>query len=586
MTTPAPLADPAAIAARWLEELDDTLTGNGDLSALLIPDAHWRDAVAFSGTLNTYSGPSIATTIASMQKSVKASHFAIAANHTAPRFIDRHNLTCVEAFFSFTTTAGDGLGFVRLIDIDGRFRARNVMTTIDQLSTHPEKIGERRPIGQADASKFGGPNWLDRRKSSRAYADRDPDVLVVGAGQNGLALAARLGQLDVDTLVIDTHERPGDGWRQRYHALTLHNAVWLNDMPYMPYPPTWPVFLPKDKLAGWFEAYVEALEINFWGSSTLTAARYDAESRRWHATVTGADGTTRVLRPRHIVMATGVSGIPNMPELPGLKEFSGEVVHSSWYTDSTPYRDKDVIVIGTGNSAHDVAQDLHANGVGRVTMVQRQSTTIISVEPSAAAADRAYLTAPTLDDCDLINLATPFADIYTGSQELTRQMRELDRDLIAALESVGFRTDYGPDDTGQQMKYMTRGGGYYLNVGCSELIISGEVGLLQYVDVDTFEARGLRLKSGELVPADLVVLATGYKSQQEAVRQLMGDEVAERVGPIWGYDDDGEVRNMWRPTGQDGLWFSAGNFQMCRIYSKVLALQLRQALDNPTHTQQ
>ncbi|MEE4598574.1 NAD(P)/FAD-dependent oxidoreductase, partial [Streptomyces sp. DSM 41524] len=316
----------------------------------------------------------------------------------------------------------------------------------------------------------------------------------------------------------------------------------------------------------------------FWGSSTLEHGAYDEDSGTWEVRIRRADGSVRVLRPQHVVLATGVSGIPYVPTLPGLDEFQGEVIHSSAYTNGAEHTGKRVIVIGTGNSGHDVAQDLHANGA-TVTMVQRRSTTVASIDPSAAAADASYMTAPTIEDSDLIGLSVPYPDMYAGSQALTATMKEFDQDLVAALEAAGFRTDYGEEDSGFQMKYMTRGGGYYLNVGCAELIISQEIGLIQFADADGFTAQGLRMSDGTVVEADLVVLATGYQSQQEGVRRLMGDEVADAVGPIWGYDDEGEVRNMWRRTAQRGLWFSAGNFQMCRTYSKVLAIQLRQDLD-------
>ncbi|MEU6040567.1 NAD(P)/FAD-dependent oxidoreductase [Actinomadura sp. NPDC047616] len=567
------------IARDWLARFADRLERQADLDDLFAAERYWRDVVAFTGDLRTFSSADVTAELAARQPRTKATGFRLATGRTAPRRVDRNGVACVEAIFEFDLALGRGLGVVRLVPgPDGGYRARNLFTALDELTGYPERVGANRPVGQADSSKFGGPNWLDRRRASVAYEDRDPEVLIVGAGQSGLALAARLGQLDVDTLVIDTHERPGDNWRKRYHALTLHNAVWLNDLPYMPFPQTWPVFVPKDKLAGWFEAYVEAMEINFWGSSTFEHGAFDDRTGTWQARIRRGDGGHRVLRPRHIVLATGVSGIPFRPDLPGLGDFGGQVVHSAEYTDGADHAGKRVVIVGTGNSGHDIAQDLHANGA-RVTMVQHTPTTVISIDPSAATADAAYLTAPTLEDCDLIGLSVPYPDLVEGSKALTARMKELDKDLVAGLERAGFRTDYGEDDTGQQMKYMRQGGGYYLDVGCADLIISGEVGVVQYADVDRFVAEGLRMADGSVLDADLVVLATGYQSQQENVRRLMGDAVADAVGPIWGYDDEGEVRNMWRPTAQRGLWFSAGNFQMCRTYSKVLALQLRLALD-------
>ena len=132
-----------------------------------------------------------------------------------------------------------------------------------------------------------------------------------------------------------------------------------------------------------------------------------------------------------------------------------------------------------------------------------------------------------------------------------------------------------PDGTGWQFKYLTRGGGYYFNVGCSDLIIKGEVGLAQFSDIEAFVPEGARMRSGEILAADLIVLATGYKGQEVLVGKLFGEQVAARVGPIWGFGDGQELRNMFMRTPQPGLWFIAGSFAQCRIYSKVLGLQIK-----------
>ena len=195
-------------------------------------------------------------------------------------------------------------------------------------------------------------------------------MLVVGGGQAGLSIAARLKQLQIDALIVDREARIGDNWRKRYHALTLHNQVQVNHLPYMPFPPNWPVYIPKDKLANWFEAYVESMELNFWTGTEFESGAYDEAEGRWSVVLRRADGTRRTMHPRHIVMATGVSGIPNLPDIPGLKNFGGTVLHSSRYDDGENWKGKKAIVIGTGNSGHDIAQDLHSSGA-EVTLVQR-----------------------------------------------------------------------------------------------------------------------------------------------------------------------------------------------------------------------
>jgi putative flavoprotein involved in K+ transport len=452
-------------------------------------------------------------------------------------------------------------------------KAWTLLTSLEELKGFEEQQGVSRPRGEAYSRDFRGPNWLDLRKAEAEYSGRDPDVLVVGGGHAGLTAAARLKQLRVDTLIVDREARIGDNWRKRYHALTLHNQVQVNHLPYMPFPPNWPTYIPKDKLANWFEAYVESLELNFWTSTSFEGGGYDEKDGRWSVTLRHADGTARTMHPRHVVMATGVSGIPNIPDIASLKKFEGMVMHSSRYTDGEEWQGKRALVIGTGNSGHDVAQDLHSSGV-HVTLFQRSPTLITNIEPSAQLAYAAY-NEGTLEDNDLIATSMPLALARRSHVMLTEQSKQLDKPLLDALQRIGFKLDYGEGNTGWQFKYLSRGGGYYFNVGCSDLVARGEIGLRQFSDVDGFVARGVRMKSGEIVDADLVVLATGWRRQEELVHKLFGDGVVERIGPIWGFGDGQELRNMYARTGQPGLWFIAGSLAQCRINSKYLALQIK-----------
>jgi putative flavoprotein involved in K+ transport len=287
-----------------------------------------------------------------------------------------------------------------------------------------------------------------------------------------------------------------------------------------------------------------------------------------------ADGSERVLSPRHVIFANGVSGLPRIPSLPGLEAFAGEVVHSHSFTDGSPWRGKKVLVLGTGNSGHDIAQDLQSSGA-KVTLVQRSPTLIVNIEPSAQLPYALYDEGPSLEDCDLITVATPLALGKQTHAILTERAKQIDKPLLDGLERIGFRLDFGEDGTGWQFKYLTRGGGYYFNVGCSDLLVEGKIGLLKFADIDRFVAEGARLRSGDVLAADLIVLATGYKGQEALVAKLFGDKVARRVGPIWGFGEDQELRNMFMRTPQPGLWFIAGSLAQCRIYSKYLALQIK-----------
>ena len=567
-------------AENWLAQFEHALAAPDDglLKPLFHSDSHWRDVLALTWRIETVEGSgAILRELKATAGRAKPTRFRIAPDRTPPRNVTRAGTDAIEAIFTFATADGRGSGVLRLTPDAGdgnTLKAWTLLTALDEIKGFEERVGRSRPGGKAYARDFRGPNWLDVRTAAAGDADRDPDVLVVGGGHAGLSIAARLTQLQVDTLIVDRGQRIGDNWRKRYHALVLHNQVHVNHLPYMPFPPNWPAYIPKDKLAAWFEAYVESMELNYWTATEFEGGTYDDKTGRWSVVLRRADGTKREIHPRHVVMATGVSGIPNLPDIPSLRNFGGTVLHSSQYDDGDAWKGKKALVIGSGNSGHDIAQDLHSSGA-KVTLVQRNSTLIVNVEPSAQLPYALYGEGPPLEDCDLITTSVPLSLARKSHILLTEQARNLDKELLDGLERVGFKLDFGEDGTGWQFKYLTRGGGYYFNVGCSDLIVKGEIGLAQFSDIAELVADGARMRTGETLVADLIVLATGYKGQEHLVSKLFGDDVAARVGPIWGFGGGQELRNMFTRTGQPGLWFIAGSFAQCRIYSKYLALQIK-----------
>jgi pyridine nucleotide-disulfide oxidoreductase len=570
----------ATIAESWLAQFEAALAAPSPdrLKTLFQADSHWRDMLALTWRIDTVTGSdAIARELAAHAARARPTGFKIDPQRTAPRHVTRVGTDAIEAIFSFETTDGRGSGVLRLTpdgDDGNSYKAWTLLTSLNEIKGHEERLGRSQPQGKVYSRDFRGPNWLDLRTAAAAYADRDPAVLVVGGGQAGLSIAARLAQLQVDTLIVDRGARIGDNWRKRYHALVLHNQVHVNHLPYMPFPPSWPTYIPKDKLASWFEAYVESLELNYWTGTEFEGGSYDDKAKRWSVVLRRADGTKREMHPRHIVMATGVSGIPSLPDIPSLRNFGGRILHSGEYDDGEMWRGKNALVIGSGNSGHDLAQDLHSAGA-KVTIVQRSPTMVVNVEPSAQLPYALYDEGPPLEDCDLITVSMPLSLSRKSHIAITETAKNMDKALLDGLERRGFKLDFGDDGSGWQFKYLTRGGGYYFNVGCSDLIVNGEIGLAQFSDIATFVPEGARLRDGNTLPADLIVLATGYKGQEHLVGKLFGADVARRVGPIWGFGDGQELRNMFTRTPQPGLWFIAGSFAQCRIYSKYLGLQIK-----------
>lgn len=563
-----------ALAHAWLDQLQVVLR-DGAVDAvdqLFHADGWWRDLLGFTWDLRTAHGhEALAARIAEAPR-VGEPSFSLTGQAA---FVEAGAEPWVQAMFTWSTPVARGQGVLRLVERDGAWRAWTMLTAMDELVGHEEFVEARRPLGGAQGSDRLARNWLEDRRRQEEFLDSEPAVLVVGAGHGGLGLAARLGCLGVPTLVIDRNERIGDGWRHRYDSLVLHDPVWYDHLPYLPFPPSWPVYTPKDKLADWLESYARTMELNVWTGSELVESAHEGPDG-WTVTIRRADGSLRTVKPRHLVLATGVSGTePNLPDLPGAEEFEGLAVHSKDFPRGADFAGRRAVVVGSCNSGHDLAQELFEKGA-EVTMVQRSPTYVVSVAGSALAMVGMYDgSGPPTEVADLLGASFPFRCAPEMHQGTTAAMAEHDKEMLEGLAKAGFRTSSGINGTGALQLFLERGGGYYINVGCSELIAEGRIAVRSGVGVRRFVPSGLELEDGSVLEADLVVFATGFKGMLETARRLLGDEVADRCGPVWGLDEEGELQGVWRRSGHDGLWFMGGNLAMARFYGKFLALQIK-----------
>jgi cation diffusion facilitator CzcD-associated flavoprotein CzcO len=573
------------IATTWLAALEAALARDdyAGAAAMLHADGYWRDLLTFGWEFKTRHGTeAVRTWLAQVVPGTLAYGFRI-EDGPALGAIGEHRPT-LEFFFRFETAIAHGRGFVRLVqdtDTPDSVRAFTLLTTMQALKDFPEKLGRNRPREDLHLTAGEAENWRDRRDVARAFKDKDPDVIVIGAGQSGLMMAARLGQLDVSTLVIEKSARVGDIWRNRYRSLRLHNEICMNHFAYMPFPDTWPVFIPKDKLADWLEFYAESMELNVWTQTSFLDGRYDDAEKRWTVRLRLADGGIRVMRPGHIVLATGVSGLPSIPALQGMNDFRGTIVHSSSDTDSLDVKNKAVLVVGAGTSAHDIAQNFYFRGAD-VTMLQRSSITVCSLEPSSVRPYELYRKNDgirPIADTDMIAASVPYDLLAQLHRPLSHQMAEDDKELLDGLRKVGFLLDNGEDDTGYFLKLLRYQAGYYLNIGASDLIIERKIKLKAGIDIARLTERRVAFSDGSAIDADIIVLATGYKPLQEGLRAMFGDDVADRVGPIWGIGADGELNAMYARTAQDGLYVSGGGLPGARAYSPYTAMLIKAALE-------
>ncbi len=586
---------PAATLDAVLGRLNDALE-RGDAvaaAALFQADSYWRDLVDFTWNLRTLEGPGeIRAMLESQLGKVRPRGFRLDPAETASASGD-----VTEGWIEFETEAGRGYGQIRVKD----GLIWTLLTTLAELKGFEEPKGLRRPMGAEHGHGRNRRTWKERREAEAAELGyrTQPYVLIVGGGQGGIGLGARLRQLGVPTIIVDRHPRPGDQWRGRYKSLCLHDPVWYDHMPYIPFPENWPVFSPKDKIGDWLEWYTKVMELTYWGSTTAKKAVWDEAAKEWAVTV-DRDGEEVVLRPKQLVLATGMSGKANVPVIPGQDVFRGEQQHSSQHPGPDAYAGRKVVVIGSNNSAHDICAALWEVGAD-VTMVQRSSThivrsdTLMEIGLGALYSEEALAKGITTGKADLIFASLPYRILHQFQIPLYAKMKERDADFYAALEKRGFLLDWGPDDSGLFMKYLRRGSGYYIDVGASDLVIDGSIKLVSGHQVERLSETGVVLDDGRELPADLVVYATGYGSMNGWAADLISQEVADRVGKVWGLGSDtpkdpgpweGEQRNMWKPTPVEALWFHGGNLHQSRHYSQFLSMQLkarREGLPTPVY---
>lgn len=575
---------PAAKGSAWLAQLADTLQRRDVAGALdlFAEDCYWRDLVAFTWNVKTMEGkPAIAAMLDATLAATGPRDWAVTqAAGSEP----------IESWFTFATAAGRGSGIFTLEN----GKCRTMLTTLQSLDGHEEPLGPRRANGVRHGADRNRATWAEQRAAEEAaYGNgTDPYCLIIGGGQGGIMLGARLKQLGVPTVIVEKNARAGDSWRNRYRSLVLHDPVWYDHLPYIPFPENWPVFTPKDKMGDWLEMYVKVMELTYWGGTECVSAQFDEAEKRWTVELR-RDGKTITLRPAQLVFATGAYGPPKMLDLKGSESFGGEMIHSSQYSDGSAYRDRKVVVIGAASSAHDVAVDLWEAGA-EVTMVQRSPTTVVRSQTLMDMAfdiysEEAVARGIDVDKADMIAAATPFALQPPKQKALYDRIRARDAEFYHKLEATGFLLDFGPDETGLMMKAYRTGSGYYVDVGASQLIIDGEIDIKAGVEIDRLTPTGIRFADGSEIEAEIVIQSTGFQSMHEVVAKIVSREIADEIGTCWGLGSGtrndpgpwhGELRNMYKPVAQENLWFQGGNLALSRFFSKFVALQIKARMES------
>jgi putative flavoprotein involved in K+ transport len=544
---------------------------------LFEPEGFWRDLSALTWNVYTAEGrDAIRAMLLACLAEIAPTAWKIDQILDSSHGVD-------QAVLSFETRTARCSAVLRLRS----GRCWTLLTAVSELIGFEETIRARRTNGAPLRYEPRRPDWKTERERQKAKLGitQQPYCVIVGAGQAGLGLGARLKQLGVPTLIIDKRERPSDTWRERYATLSLHSPVWYDHMPYLPFPETWPRFASKDRVADWLDAYATIMDLNIWTGADCVGSQYDEALGAWRLSIIRG-GRQIELRPPQLVLATGFWDVPSVPDIVGRDRFAGRQLHVAEARDLDQCDGLRSIVIGAGTSAHDISAQLWEAGAD-VTMIQRSPTIVTRIDSLLPAVEIYDTDAPAPKP------PTEFADLLAASIP-NRLMPQFQAPLIAAIKAkdaafyeglrrTGFLYDFGEDGGGFFTRGMQDPSGFYIDMGASELIINGHIAVRSGVSVEAIRERSVVLSDGAELPADFIVYATGYRRLTQA-GAILSDEIIRKLGPIGGIGSGlrrdhgpwtGETRNVWKPTRQPGLWFHNGNFGLMRFFSRILALQIK-----------
>jgi len=568
-------ADASAIVAEWLGHFAAAVQSGSasDLAELFLDGATWRDFMALQWDFSHAIGRDLVVArFLELSKAVNPRSFAI--NTELPPIASDGG---IRAFVDFATRDRVDRGYVYLVQGAERFVCSVLQTQVVALQDYPEKAGDLRVVGKAYGVVPNRTRWSADRRKEASFEDSDPAVLVLGAGHNGLTIAAYLGALGVPALIIDRELRVGDTWRKRYAALALHSTVHGDHLPYLRYPPTWPAHTPKDKFADWLESYATIMDLNVWTSTEFLNGHYDDDTQRWTIRVRRADGSIRELCPRHFFVAGGLFAGPKIPDVKGLSDYTGLAVHSDSFQGGDDYPGRKAVVVGAGVSGHEIAHDLYEHGAS-VTLVQRSATYVVSYEAYHKLWNPLFAANPDfpVDFADQMTYALPPERSDEINKELVKLGAELDKDLLDRLQARGFKLDWGPDGTGIIGAHMSGKDSYHISIGAAELIADGNVHLKHGVELTEIkDDKTVVFSDGSEMPdVDLIVFATGYHQFWGHIKPALG-AAAARIDKAYGRAADKEYANTWRRSAQPGLWFGTGFIRMARYYAKFSALLIK-----------
>ncbi|KLO96786.1 Uncharacterized protein LW93_10166 [Fusarium fujikuroi] len=524
------------------------------------PDAIWRDTYALTGTIRTFYFEAVAAEWSALSNSHVVSSVSLVPGSAKVLSLGE-GVEWVDCKFTFHTTspATECSGILSLVPSpDGSWKIWVLRTILEQLSDHGD-VDSMEPANVL----LNGNGAVGNHSCSIGTSDQDDslngissgtttdqshhhfDAVIIGGGQSGLSTGGRLQTLGVSYVIIEKNAQVGDAWGVRYESARLHTVREYSHLPFdRTFGSEYGEYLGKDELAKGHKKWAEKYGINIWLSTNVTSGSWNEDTRTYTLDIV-KEGRLIQVSTRHVVIATGAgSQTPVFPNISNKESFKGVLLHSADYSTAQAWAEKTGIVIGTGNTAHDVADDMYEAGMN-VTMIQRSRTFVLPAEFIKERYDLIYNAHIPTKVSDRAMFTQPVSIARLLSSKTFHAMARSQPERYEALERAGFRVDPFGDI---QDAINIRLGGHYIDVGTSAKIGKGLIKVKSDATAERYTEHGLAFSDGTEIKADVIVLATGFVGNlRQHVDKIFGSTIAKRAGDCFGLNSEGEVLGAFKP---------------------------------------
>jgi cation diffusion facilitator CzcD-associated flavoprotein CzcO len=520
--------DTSKIASDFINNFSSAVTSaDWDRFAdLFVEDSWWRDSLTLTFDKRTIHGRSA---IQSAWKKLSEGHKRKPSQFSndptgiwgmAPQYMRfAPTLACLDVPFSFCTEEPRSkcVGQVKLIPVDGKWLVWILSTAVQELIDHPFEQLPRQTKSSIDSSQRGKASAQGLPNVSGVL-----DVVVIGGSSSGLANTIMLDSAGADVAVFDVELEAGGNWStSRYSSVVLHHNNLMVQLPMFPIPSEgYPKYMGGRDLTRYMSAAVEHLKLPFFGGIQVVGSTWHEDAQYWAIDLKDiVSGNTSTIKAKNLVLSNGFlisKANPYIPSLEGREKFQGPVQHTSEYRDATLYKDLDVVVVGSGNSAHDVAKDLALNGAKSVTMLQRSPTTLFDFDVFSPIISMRYQGQMPVEAADFQENSLPLGVMRDMANGMVASLNQAMEPRHKLLEEKGYQVE-------KQVclpcrAYEERGRSFYVD---QEKVF--DMVLSDTIRIARGEARGLNDEGlvvydkaedkSKTLPAGGVVLATGYKDE-------------------------------------------------------------------------